>query len=134
MKFAEDSAGSPDRTLPPQSTYNWSCIFPGVRMRCFLVSEQERGQGRAGLPDLRIVRREELEQADQVHAGLVAFLARGPPHHAEQPVERLLDPARHYVDVGHPRLGLDVAGAFSRVPAGLGLVVGADPADQVALG
>ena len=64
---------------------------------------------------------EELEQADQVHAGLVAFLTLGPPHHAEQPVERLLDPARRHIDVGHPGLGLDVGGVFGRVPAGLGL-------------
>src|SRR5258708_20793316 len=128
MKFAEDSAGSPDRTLQLQSTYNWSCIFHDFRTRYSLFSEQERGQGRTGLPDLRIVRRKELEQADQVHAGLVAFLARGPPHHAEQPVDRLLDPARPHADVGHPRLGLDVAGAFGRVPAGLRPVVRAVPA------
>ena len=67
-------------------------------------------------------------------ARLFSLLARRPPHHAEQPVERLLDPPGRQVDVGHPGLGRDVTGVFGRVPARLGLVVGADPPDQVDLG
>ncbi len=57
-------------------------------------------------------------------ACLLALLARRPPHHAEQSVEGLLDPAGRQVDVGYPDLRLDVTGAFGCVPARLGLVVG----------
>ena len=98
------------------------------------ASEEESGQGGAGLDHPRVARREDLEQVDQMLARLVPFRARRAPHDAEQPVVRLFDPARSQFDVGHPGLGLDVIGVLGRILAGLGLIKRADPPDQGDLG
>ena len=64
------------------------------------------------------LRREDLEQAEQVPPGLVPILARGAPDDVEQPVEAGLDPAHGQVDVGHPGLRVHVVGVVGRRPAG----------------
>src|SRR5215469_4020481 len=72
--------------------------------------EQQAGQRRPGLADPRVPGREGLEQPEQVQPGLVPLLARGPPDHAEEPLESVLDLTRGHVDVGHPALRLGIIG------------------------
>src|SRR5262249_34266264 len=97
-------------------------------------SEQKAGQGAAGLGDPRVAGREHLEQPDQVQPDLVPVLAGGAPDNAEQPVERLFGVAQGHLDVRNADLGVRVGGVGRRVPAGLGLVVGGHPPEQVYLG
>ena len=90
-------------------------------------------QGGTSLGHLRVIRREYIEQADQVRARLVPVLPGGALDDPEQPVERLLDPSRRHVDVGYPALRRGVVSVLGCFPAGASLVVGGDSADQVDL-
>jgi hypothetical protein len=55
--------------------------------------EEQGGEGGAGLGYPWVSGREDLEELDQVDAGLVALLAGCPAHDAEEPVERLVHQA-----------------------------------------
>ena len=53
-------------------------------------SEEQGGEGGPGLGYPWVAGREDLEELDQVDAGLAALLARSPAYDAEEPVERLV--------------------------------------------
>jgi hypothetical protein len=61
----------------------------------------------------------------------VAVIARGAAHGADQPVEGLVDPPLHQIEVGDTGLGLRVAGPLGGVLARLLRVVSLDPALQL---
>src|SRR6185503_10758084 len=99
---------------------------PGARSRGTDGLEQRAGQRAAGRADAGVVGREQLEQADEVLAGLVAVAARAAADRRHQPLERGLHGVGAHLDGllrGHePRvvglfLGLGLAAlALLRLP------------------
>src|ERR1035438_5076079 len=74
---ARNCEAAPEPVAAPVENEDWLTSRP---------SEEQGGEGRAGLGDPRVPGREDLEEADQVPPRLVPVRAGGPPYLAEQPV------------------------------------------------
>ncbi len=77
-------------------------------------SEERRGETPARLGHRGVVGGQRLEQAEQMHAGLVAVVAGGLADQPDEPVEGLVDLTAEQFDVGGLDLEGDVGGRSRR--------------------
>src|SRR4051812_48231639 len=121
--IARSTNGTPSRsatagpiTLPPvpyvaeMVTTRTHCYMP--QGRGLRALEQRGCQPAARLQHRRVVAGERLEEADQMHARLVALVTRGAPDDVDQALEGLVDLAGQQLNVGGLGLEGDVRLVF----------------------